>query len=623
MAKINLLPQHLAELIAAGEVVERPASVVKELLENAIDAGATSVTVEIKRGGISYLRVTDNGEGIHKDDIPSAFLSHATSKLRSETDLSAIGTLGFRGEALASIAAVARVSLLTRTPQEEIGHAYQVEGGQPGEVGEAGCPQGTTLVVRDLFYNVPARMKFLKKDVTEGNAVASVVERLALSHPEVSFRFLRDEKQQLLTPGDNKLYSAIYAVLGKNFAQGLIPVDYRHINMTLTGYVCKPQNARPNRNLQFFFINGRLVKSATCSAALGESYRHSVMTGKFPSGVLHLTLPADEVDVNVHPAKIEVRFEREKDIFDLVYYGCKSALSTQDTTPVFQFTKEKDSFSLPLPSVTVRTLDSVPPPRQQTSIPAGTVRQEPKPLVLRDNAPVYNGLPSTPPPLRQWEPEERHEPSSLPLQPEESAQREEAPQQQSVLEEEFRLLGEAFETYLIVSRGEELVFIDKHAAHERMLFDRMKEGTDPSAGQLLLQPLTVSLTREEQTVLLENQELLESVGFDVEDFGDATLLVRQVPAVLQQEKTEDLLIELADLLQRHAKGVYPEKLDDIYHTMACRAAVKAGDFTSEYEQRNFVRRLFSLPDVRCCPHGRPVLFVMKRMDLEKQFKRRP
>lgn len=638
MARIQVLSKHLTELIAAGEVVERPSSVAKELMENAIDAGATSITVEIKRGGLPYFRITDNGCGIAREDIPNAFVSHATSKLKREEDLFAIGTLGFRGEALASIAAVSRVTLLTRPPEAEVGFSYQVEGGQPGEIEEAGCPEGTTIVVRDLFYNTPARMKFLKKDVSEGNAVASVVERIALSHPEISVRFIRDDKQVLLTPGDSKLFSAIYAVLGKSFAESLVELEYSYKEINLSGFICKPQNSRPNRNLQFFFLNGRLVKSATCSAALQEGYKNSIMTGKFPSCVLHLQLPAQLVDVNVHPAKTEVRFERDKDVFDAIYFAAKSALSTQDTTSTFTLP------SAPTPPVSVlhpvaEMNAPTPSPKQdfwqrrKAMMPETSeagISVEDNPLRYQNGrAPLLSSsvnvqeeqmaqIRETEPTVPLDEQSKLHTEQQL-LEESEPVQQTFAPVQE---EQEISLIGEAFQTYLIAARGEELLFIDKHAAHERMIFNELKRRTDPTPGQLLLQAQHINLTREEYTVILEHLPLLEKIGFELEDFGDGCVLVRQVPAVLQNEDTCDIIIEIADSLLKNSRSIEPEKLDDIYHSVACRAAMKGGDFTSEYEQRDFVKRLLALPDVKYCPHGRPALFVLKRSEIEKQFKRK-
>lgn len=653
MPKIQVLPRHVAELIAAGEVVERPSSVVKELMENSIDAGASAVTLEIRRGGITYIRITDNGCGIAREDAPTAFVSHATSKIRREEDLNGIGTLGFRGEALASIAAVARVELLTRTQEEPVGTRLCVEGGEQTLLDDAGCPQGTTLIVRDLFYNTPARMKFLKKDVSEANAVAGVVDRVALSHPEVSVRFIRDGKEALLTPGDGKLISAIYAVYGKDFATGLLPVDYELSGVRIFGFAAKPLAARPNRTMQLFFLNGRLVKSRTAMAALEEAYRNTIMVGKFPACVLHLHVPNETVDVNVHPAKIEVRFANEKRIFDAVYYAAKNTLQQNDPRPHVELKK------LDAPVEAAR-----PPAPEQITIPQKTDHfweRETAASYIGKNRPQQrlaspiSGYAAGEEPdtvaaalqkRRVQGPKKAHPTEKI----DESARRKRlepapslAPQAEIAQEMDapaaqeterpvtmaqppkeappFRVLGEAFRTYIVVESGKDLLLIDKHAAHERMLYEQLRNEARRADRQLLLAPVAVTLSKEEYAVVLQNLELLRQAGFEAEDFGAGTVLVRACPMTLAQEDVSSLVQELAGYLLANRRELIPEKLDWLFHNVACRAAIKGGDQTSPYELERFVEKLLLQDEIRYCPHGRPVMVVMSQAELEKQFGR--
>lgn len=673
MPKIHVLPRHVTELIAAGEVVERPSSVVKELMENSIDAGASAVTLEIRRGGITYIRITDNGCGIAREDAPTAFVSHATSKISVEADLNGIGTLGFRGEALASIAAVSRVELLTRTQEEPVGTRLCIEGGEQTLLDDAGCPKGTTLIVRDLFYNTPARMKFLKKDVSEANAVAGVVDRVALSHPEVSVRFIRDGKETLLTPGDGKLRSAIYAVYGKDFAAGLLPVDYELNGVRISGFVAKPLAARPNRTMQLFFLNGRLVKSRTAMAALEEAYRNAIMAGKFPACVLHLHVPNETVDVNVHPAKIEVRFTNEKRIFDAVYYATKNTLQQNDPRPRVDLNRLNASVEAAQPSPPAAEQIMLPkrkdgfwsretatsyigknrPPQKLESPAPGYARgrepdtvaaalQKQKAAGAPEEAPTpvsravktesaakaaqaFSGQAAASPQAEFAQemaaPARKEETVTLPA-PEE---REEAlPKQEPAAPREIpplRVIGEAFRTYIVVESGKDLLLIDKHAAHERMLYEELKREAGQADRQLLLTPVAVTLVKEEYAAVLQNLELLRQAGFEAEDFGAGTVLVRACPMTLVQEDVSALLQELAGYLLANRRELVPEKLDWLYHNIACRAAIKAGDQTSPYELERFVENLLLHDEIRYCPHGRPVMVVMPQSELEKQFGR--
>lgn len=656
MPKIHRLPKALADLIAAGEVVERPASVVKELLENSIDAGAHKITLEIQHGGVRYIRVTDDGCGIAREDIRNAFVSHATSKISTQSDLEAIATLGFRGEALSSAAAVARVEIMTRTQEEAVGTHYCIEGGEEVLLDDAGCPHGTTLVVRDLFYNTPARMKFLKKDVTEANAVAGVVDRIALSHPEVGIRFIREGKEMLCTPGDGQLDSTIYAVFGKEFLSGLLPVDYVCDGIGVKGYVSKPIAARQNRSMQFFFLNGRYIKTGTGSAALSESYKHAIMAGKFPACVLNITVPNNAVDVNVHPAKIEVRFANEKPIFNAIYYGVKNALEGDhskahpnlrpNASAVRNFysmvgeekaqqvafrdlPKKRDDFFVRTDASSVRTAGNTSASKEQ---PLKTVSP---------TAPAVQAVPRTTPVQNQTvvfasaeeKPSQNEDYAFLAVKKESVPPTPPKPAEDTVPKEtntnepadpvapEFRVIGEAFNTYIFVETDDKIWIIDKHAAHERMLYEQFKADGAGKASQMLLTPVTVTLRKEEYAAVLEHEEMLADSGFAVADFGTGTVAVTACPIVLDAADAAAAIEEFGAYLCRAKQELVSEKMDWIYHNTACRAAIKAGDFTSAYERQKFTEKLLSMPNIRTCPHGRPVMIEMTRREMEKSFGR--
>ena len=669
MGKINVLDAHVAELIAAGEVVERPASVIKEMVENAIDAGASTVTVEVKNGGISYMRVTDNGCGMSREDVPVAFLRHATSKVAVQDDLESIGTLGFRGEALASIAAVARVEVMTRQPEDAVGTRYVIEGGEEKLLDDAGCPQGTTFLIRDLFYNTPARMKFLKKDVTEANAVAGVLDKIALSHPEISLRFIRDGKEQLHTPGDGKLKSAIYAVYGRDFTNGLMPVEYEYNHIRVWGFVSRPVNSRPNRSMQQFFINGRFVKSRTAMAALEEAFKGSVMVGNFPACVLHLNMAFQAVDVNVHPAKLEVRFVNERPVFDAVYHGVKSALQREDKPREMQLPNSQvlrpameelrgeqlrmapSAPTSPRPSAPVAQPEKMRPMKMPSlTPPAPRPVIEEKPVapikskdILHDSAPAPYQAASMPMVVLVDEeevpaPDKQQEAApavqvpaispTLPQEPPVPVDILEDPQPEwpvdSVKPEPAsqRLIGELFGTYLVLQRGEEqMVLIDKHAAHERLLYEKLRKEGGGGYAQMLLEPATVTLDKNEYAAVLHARELFAQAGFEVDDFGSGTIAVRSAPLSLDKEDAASAVMEMAGYLLSSRKDLTTEHLDWLYHNIACRAAVKAGDFSSPQELAALVQRLEENPDVRYCPHGRPISVVITRRELEKQFGR--
>lgn len=620
MPEIKVLPKEISELIAAGEVVERPASVIKELVENSIDAGADNITVEIQHGGITYMRITDNGCGIEKNDVPTAFLRHATSKIKNSGDLNAIGTLGFRGEALAAVSSVARVEMFTKPRDAAFGTHYEIEGGVEKLCEEAGCPDGTTIVIRDIFFNTPARMKFLKKDVSEANAAAAVVERIALSHPEIAFKLIRDGKQALMTPGDGKINTAVYSVLGREFAGTLMEVDGGLDGIGVKGLTCKPVSCRPTRNYQFVFLNGRLVRSGTVTAAVEQAYKNSAMVGKFPGFVLYLTVPLNTVDVNVHPAKTEVRFSDERRIFDAVYSSVKNALARGDTRPEVKLhepvfnpfermtTAEYKQQPIMKPTVAEEIYKNRPSLHNAYKPQEKTVLRDANYNVSKTNNTVY--IPEriiNPPPMAEESPQPQRTVSVDIMR---DVEDERPP---------ITLIGEAFLTYIIVQMGESVFMIDKHAAHERILFNRLKK-EQKTETQTLLTAVIVALTGDEYNAAISNTEALEKAGFEVEDFGNSSVRVSAVPASLTREDIPSVISELAGKLSK-GKAPDSERLDDMYHTVACKAAIKAGSRTSPLEMQKLAERVLYSDDVMYCPHGRPVAFEIKRRELEKQFGR--
>lgn len=653
MPKINLLPRNVAELIAAGEVVERPASVIKELAENSIDARATSVTIEIKRGGITYMRVTDNGCGIAYEDVPTAFLRHATSKIKSGEDLEAISTLGFRGEALAAVSSVARVEMLTAEDNAEYGAHYVIEGGEEVLYEESGCPKGTTIVIRDLFYNTPARMKFLKKDVSEANACAAVVDRIALSHPEIAFKFIRDGKVVLATPGDGKLKSAVYTVLGRQFSSELIEACGENAGITVSGYVCRPVSCKPTRNGQYTFLNGRLVRSGTVVAAVEQAYKNSAMIGKFPSFVLRLEIPFNTVDVNVHPAKTEVRFSDEKRIFDAVYQTVKSAVSQNDTRPQIQFkvpafnrfenmtAKEYRQQKLDEPLTAAEKIYGKPFGLHNQEKSFVSFKQQQTNLTFKkDDFAAPEKLSEDGCSGKKYnentfdiasaevsaENISVNEPSDSDIEKScsggtaetEVSDLEKAP---DVTEEKetVTVIGEVFSTYIVAQMGNSVFLIDKHAAHERILFNKLKSERTTEI-QALLTPVTVRLAKEEYNAVVNNCDILEHYGFEVEDFGNSAVVVRAVPAFLADEDIAGLISEAASGIMT-AGGVTMQKEENLMHTVSCRAAIKAGNKITLTEMQSLAEKVLYSNEIMYCPHGRPVAFEIKKRDLEKQFGR--
>lgn len=709
MGVINVLDKHVAELIAAGEVVERPASVIKELVENSIDAGAKHITVEIKNGGTTFMRVADDGCGIFRDDIKVAFLRHATSKVKVESDLDSISTLGFRGEALASICAVSRLQLITRNVNEEIGTSYEIDGGEEQSFDDAGCPVGTTFVIRDLFYNIPARAKFLKKDVSEGNAVSNIIDKTALSHPEIAFTYIKDGKQVLRTFGDGKLISAIYSVFGKDFANGLIPVEYQLDAIKVYGYISKPEHSRPNRNMQNFFINGRYIKTRTAMAALEEAFKGSIMVGKFPSCVLNINLPCEIIDVNVHPSKLEVRFINERPVFDAIYHAVKSSLMKYDSRKKASFKKEtafnevqhkfnpfnnapailnkpvsnaseqkliqepkrfvplktekqkneaaepdalqakSDDFN-PFSDVAfndVKTGENKPAVSVPESIDDIKVADVTNPFNIFSRQAINNSkeeksfkptvksetVQTSPHALDKYEKSDNTEKISEKnsiskpkevdvIVSEESIEKSKEPVLVNNSRTSIRYIGEAFSTYIIAEKNnKEIILIDKHAAHERIIYEKLKSERTADNRQILLPPVAVSLGKTEYDAAINNLNMFADCGFEVEDFGNSTVIVRCSPQYIPAAEISDCITEMADYIAQGKNDIFTEKMEWFYCNVACRSAIKAGNKSTPEELIGIVKHLEEHPEIKYCPHGRPICIVLTKGEIEKQFGR--
>lgn len=684
MSEIKVLSKEVSELIAAGEVIDRPASIIKELLENAIDAGANIITVEIKNGGRTYIRVTDNGKGIAPDDLPVAFLRHATSKIATKRDLDSIMTLGFRGEALASICAVAKVDVLTKRLRDDYGTHYVIEGAQEKCCEQSGCPDGTTFVVRDIFYNVPARLKFLKKDSSEGNQVADLVTKLTLSHPEISFKFIRDNKVEILTAGDGKTYSAVYSVYGREFANSLLEVDYMWQDIRVTGFTVKPLSSKPNRKFQNFFVNRRYVKSKACAAALEEAYRNSIMVGKFPACVLYIEIPPNTIDVNVHPTKIEVRFSDEKLMHEAVYFAVKNALLKNDRPNEMSLEKPKRNF-------TDRELYSFPQEDNSVQMKFAVEENSPNTAEVPQSVPAAQEfsaeeipIPDEPPEVRRFEPavsrvavvpvsenekqagadaflaslesSPEEKPESKPKVPEKVTVEEinrmmsemplpQEPEEQSKGDFQFInrksferrsvvvetkkepekpkpvVIGELFKTYVVAQAGDEMLLMDKHAAHERYIFEKIKHDAEQLDTQMFLEPVMVLLSYDEFDALSANLETVRKLGFEIEPDVAPTVAVKGVPIILGEDNPTDIVTELAKNFIEQKHNPQLEIFDDLYHSIACKAAIKANDETSTLELQALLNAVYGNENIRYCPHGRPVLITLSKKDIEKQFKR--
>lgn len=667
MSEIKVLSKEVSELIAAGEVIDRPASIIKELLENSIDAGASVITVEIKNGGRTYIRVTDNGKGISRDELPTAFLRHATSKISEKQDLDSIMTLGFRGEALASICAVGRVDVLTKRREDDYGTHYAIEGANETAFEESGCPDGTTFTVRDIFYNVPARLKFLKKDVSEGNAAADLVSKIAMSHPEVSFKFIRDNKTELLTAGDGKIYSAVYSVCGREFASSLMEVDYTYQGMRITGYTVKPLSSKPNRRFQFFFVNNRYIKSKALAAALEEAYRNQIMVGKFPACVLFIDVPPNTVDVNVHPTKTEVRFSNEKLLHEAVFFAVKNSLLMHDSPNKMRLDNgrnfsDNDLFNIP-PQDTGEQLRFSSEPAPQV-----TKAENPQPAPVKAaavHAPQAD-IPSQHIELKKLSETEiarakqgediflsqlnedndiaeqasAKETASVPSAPAE-------PVQPDIPEDSFKFIsaqsfekkqpvtieyakketpkpvvvGELFKTFVVAQCGNEMILMDKHAAHERYIFEQIKDDANNLQPQYLLEPITVLLSYDEYDAICENLDKIAVLGFEVEPDEAPNVAIKGVPIIMGDNDPTEVICELAKNLIDNKMNPQVEIFDDLYHSVACKAAIKANDNNTIAELQALLEAVYENDDIRYCPHGRPVIIKLSKRDIEKQFRR--
>lgn len=747
MPSINVLSREISELIAAGEVIERPSSVIKELIENSIDAGSEHITVEIKHGGTTFIRIADDGCGIAYEDVPKAFLRHATSKIKDADDLNSILTLGFRGEALASVCAVSRTDIMTKQAEDELGTHYTIEGSEEKLYEQTGCPDGTTIIIRDLFYNVPARQKFMKKDAVEGNMVAGIVNKIAMSHPEIAFKFIRDNKLEFSTAGDGKMYSAMFAVYGRTFAGDMIPVDYEQDGIRVSGFTVKPLYSKANRSFQNFFVNDRFVKSQVCASAVEEAYKGTIMTGKFPACVLKLEIAPDTIDVNVHPAKLEIRFSDERPVYDCLFFAIKSALmnaglvydfqlkapskpsgssgeyvqpklpeaapsqntqsaaqnvsanvnasthqtpSAHETVSAAQMTGSSvnsaaQSIKKETVSDTLRTSENVSrPASSQTdnaAVAASSDKRTDRSVALSSSPSVSAVTYVHPSPVADddsifpsgdavhkeaAEPVTQNSPAEIPEQsaenvtediipgsaaplqetctetatePDGSAEDELSDKYQFItgsalkkketvqpVEQEperpaVRLVGEVFGGFVISEIDDKMVVIDKHAAHERIIYERLKAENKVNPSQLVLCPTGLLLSLDEVEALKENNEIIENMGFSLDYSNSPYVSVKAMPVILAELNMDEVIPELAENFRNNKRDPRPEAIDDIYHTMACKAAIKMNDKNSDVELKQLVEDVYFDERIRHCPHGRPVMFIISKYDFEKQFRR--
>lgn len=650
MSEITVLSKDISELIAAGEVIERPASVIKELLENSIDAGARHITVEIKNGGATYMRVTDDGCGISPEQAPTAFLRHATSKISSKEDLDNILTLGFRGEALASISAVTKVELLTKRKENEYGISYVIEGGNEISNEQSGCPDGTTIIIRDIFFNVPVRRKFLKRDSAEAGAIISIMQKIVLSHPEISFRLIKDNKTEFSSAGDGELYSAVYAVYGRDFAHDMIPVDYSENGISVKGYVVKPLYSKSNRSFQNFFVNGRYVRSVICSASLEEAYQNLVMTGKYPACVLKLDIPPYAVDVNVHPAKAEVRFSDEKTVFDCVYFAVKNALMASGLIYEFQLIDEIKR------RTDYREVPFEPEKQEQQSL-ITEKKESPFTPVSRSeycvpsdekNADILgsqNSMVSFASSKTQYGIGERVDFSKESAKSDKTTDiaeseinnagfsyidgssfvRKTVPEKDKksdiVENEKITVIGEFFRNYIAAQAGDRIILIDKHAAHERVIFETLRSRSKEAISQLLLEGTEILLSQSEYCAMKENAGVLADMGFDIDFSHEPFVKARGIPVILETLNMDEVIPEIAENFLMNKKDPQTRQLDDMLHDLACKAAIKANDKNDVTELQKLAEMVYYNENIRHCPHGRPVMFTLTKRELEKQFKR--
>lgn len=665
MPHISVLSKEISELIAAGEVIERPASVIKEVVENAVDAGAKHITVEIKHGGTTYMRITDDGCGMQAADVPTAFLRHATSKISAKDDLEKIYTLGFRGEALASISAVAKVSLLTKRREDSLGTRYDINGSIPdGDPEATGCPDGTTIIIRDLFYNVPVRQRFMKKDVSEANAVSQIVQKIALSHPEIAFQMIRDNRLEFCTDGSGDLYATIYAIYGKEFAHDMIPVEFDDGYLNVTGYTCKPLYAKSSRSFQFFFINGRYVRSRVCSVAVEGAYENLIMTGKFPSCVLMISVNASDIDVNVHPTKAEVRFTNEKNVADGLYFGIKNALIQSGLIYEFRIQPQKPvtDWTAPVPE----TLVFSQPPLPEVPIPVSSPVEEYvsfEAIMSDNNINDKNKISITSPveklePIKTTAPNDHKEVfvdvSDIEIEEmenetintsydeisieeyQESVHNENANKNTSEITDNIsasseikeehhdtsiRVIGEVFKNYIIAEAENNIVIFDKHAAHERVIFEKLRAGTAGHSRQMLMTPVKLLLSTDETDALQNNGKLLSGMGFSFDFENSPNILVTGVPVFAQDLNIDEIVTEIARNIVIGKTNPQPSYLDDTFHSIACKAAIKANDKNDLIELQKLANEVYNNENIRHCPHGRPVMFVITKHELEKQFRR--
>lgn len=645
MPSINVLSKEISELIAAGEVIERPSSVVKELVENSIDSGARHITVEIKNGGTTYMRVTDDGCGMTFEDVPTAFLRHATSKITTKLDLDNIYTLGFRGEALASVAAVSRVELMTKQENETYGTLYQIEGSAEISHERGGCPDGTTIIIRDLFYNVPARRKFMKKDVTEANAVSQILQKITLSHPEISFKLIRDNRMEFNSSGDGELFSAVYAVYGRDFARDLIPVDYTFNNIRVGGYVIKPLYAKNNRTFQNFFVNGRYVRSKILSASLESSFTNMIMTGKFPACILMLDLLPAAVDVNIHPAKAEVRFTDEKTVSDAVYFAVKNALMNDgliyefELKPKTDWTKgaeeppeepvQQEIMFTPVEQIemtekAMTTAEKLVGEQSRGSVSEEKAASEAEEIPEQKYAEVPE-VPqvSEPPKAPESVGDFKYISSRSFVDPVQEVKPDEqtAPAEKEQPLPKIRVIGEAFKNYIMAEVGDTIVMIDKHAAHERIIFERLKSRNCRQYSQMLLTSVKILLPMNEFDALENNEELLADLGFAFDFSERPCVTAKAVPTFLTELDLDDIISEIAENLCLRKQDPQTHVLDDMLHTLACKSAIKANDKNDIRELQALAEQVYYNEKIRHCPHGRPVMFTMTQSNIERQFKR--
>lgn len=634
MGKINVLDKFTAEKIAAGEVVERPCSVIKELVENAIDAGATTVTVEIKDGGTTYMRVADNGSGMDRADAQAAFLRHATSKIKTDKDLEHIATLGFRGEALCSIAAVSRTELFTKQRTDDEGTHVAVHGGEEVVCEGAGCPDGTTIIVKDLFFNTPARMKFLKKDSVEAAAITDVCNKQALSHPEVSIRLIRDGKDVLFSPGDNTLKNAVHAVYGKDIANSTAEVDYSKNGIRIYGLTGKNNLSRPNRLMQVFFINGRFVVNKTLLAAVSEAYKNELMIGRFPVCILNVEMNPSLVDVNVHPGKTEVKFATEQDIYEAAYWAVKNALSAAAAPREVGVTRNKDSYKMPITITSAEQISFSKPkaeikksaftpytpakePQKAKPLSVNEIREEVKPFEGKLPVREIEGAAKVPPEKKI--PHEKPKSSISDKLNEAISAAKEAKLPDAVCD--VRIIGQLFETYILAEGDGEFFLMDQHAAHERIRYEEIRNKGYKADTQLLLMPISVNLTPEEKTIALENSEILLSMGFETEDFGTGSILLRSLPADCPFEEGEGLFVEILGVISGGESGEISAMLDKAVYTIACRSAIKANQKLSLPELEKLYAQAMALEGITTCPHGRPITVKLTKYQIEKMFGR--